>query len=497
MEDCDLNHSLTREQYEQMIVPVVNKLKDVLSKINVSKYSIHSVEIVGGTTRIPIIQKAIQEAYGQTLLKTLNTTECIARGAAIQAAVVSPLFKVSEYALEEANYYPVRCAWKFLENPQAYSENKMDIEDARNNPIKQRSILFDVGSNVPSVKAVSFHKEDAVEFRLFYDPVPIGAQELISTYLIHNPKPQHPEFKVKLRVHFNRDGIVEFDSSQLIEEWEEDEEVPPPKEGEKKDEAAPKEAPKKKKKTRSSDIKTDIVFRHGLSQSQINQHFEEECQMANNDRLIHETYHKKNELESYIYDLRSKLADKHKKYVDTATAESFIAQLADTESWLYGDGLKTTKNAYAAKLEGLRKVGDPIEKRVQEYEQIPEHVQNLITLVDNVEQTLRPDNETIAHVTAEDRKPVLELAASIKAWAFNALSVVEKSPTTKNAPITTQEIQQKFHELQNKANPVIHKPKPEPPKEKKEEKPAEEPKKSDEMKDEKEEKSDAKMDIEK
>lgn len=34
MEDCDLNHTLTREQYEKMIAPVVTRLKDVLSKIN-------------------------------------------------------------------------------------------------------------------------------------------------------------------------------------------------------------------------------------------------------------------------------------------------------------------------------------------------------------------------------------------------------------------------------------------------------------------------------
>lgn len=302
--------------------------------------------------------------------------------------MLSPLFKVSDYQLEEANYYPIRCAWKFLENPQAYAENKMDIEDARNNPIKQRSILFDTGCNVPSVKAVSFHKEDAVEFRLFYDPVPIGAQEMLSTYVIHNPKPKHPDFKVKLRVHLTRDGIVEFDSSQLIEEWEEEE---APKEGEKKEGEANQEAPKKKKKTQSADLKTDIVVRHGLTQAQINQCFEEECHMANNDRVILETYHKKNELESYIYEMRGKIADKYKKYVDPATADSFMAQLADIEQWLYGDGLKTTKAAYVTKLEGLKKIGDPIEKRAQEYEQFPEHVQNLITLVDNVEQTLAPN----------------------------------------------------------------------------------------------------------
>lgn len=93
--------------------------------------------------------------------------------------MLSPLFKVAEYGLEEANYYPIRCAWTFLENPQPVQSSQMDVEDSRNNPTKQRSVLFDVGCHVPNVKAISFHREDAVQFKLFYDPVPHGAEELL------------------------------------------------------------------------------------------------------------------------------------------------------------------------------------------------------------------------------------------------------------------------------------------------------------------------------
>lgn len=145
---------------------------------------------------------------------------------------------------------------------------------------------------------------------------------------------------------------------------------------------------KKKKKSRTSDVKTDILFRHGLSQTEISQYYEEECQMANNDRVIQETYHKKNELESYIYEFRGKLAEKYRAYVDSHTAESFLALLAENEAWLYADGLKTTKGAYIAKLENLKKMGDPIQKRAQEFEELPEHIQNLLDLVENAQQGL-------------------------------------------------------------------------------------------------------------
>jgi len=46
----------------------------------------------------------------------------------------------------------------------------------------------------------------------------------------------------------------------------------------------------------------------------INSLFEEECQMAHQDRIIHETYHQKNELESYIYEMRSRISEKYAEY---------------------------------------------------------------------------------------------------------------------------------------------------------------------------------------
>jgi molecular chaperone DnaK (HSP70) len=63
MEDFDLNHNLTREQYEQLIAPVVERVKLTLARIIDKNIPLHSVELVGGATRIPIIQKAIQDIF--------------------------------------------------------------------------------------------------------------------------------------------------------------------------------------------------------------------------------------------------------------------------------------------------------------------------------------------------------------------------------------------------------------------------------------------------
>ena len=41
-------------------------------------------------------------------MRTLNASECIARGCALMSAILSPLFKVADYGIEEYNLYPIR-----------------------------------------------------------------------------------------------------------------------------------------------------------------------------------------------------------------------------------------------------------------------------------------------------------------------------------------------------------------------------------------------------
>jgi len=66
--------------------------------IGLKKEQIHSVELVGDATRIPLVQEKIKEVFGiEQPSRTLNSLECVARGASLQAAMLSPLFKVADY----------------------------------------------------------------------------------------------------------------------------------------------------------------------------------------------------------------------------------------------------------------------------------------------------------------------------------------------------------------------------------------------------------------
>ena len=58
-----------------------------------------SVEIVGGSTRIPAIKALIEKVFGKESSTTLNADEAVSRGCALQCAILSPVFTVGVFLL--------------------------------------------------------------------------------------------------------------------------------------------------------------------------------------------------------------------------------------------------------------------------------------------------------------------------------------------------------------------------------------------------------------
>jgi len=400
VEDEDLNYHITRTEFEKIIAPELEKFREVLLKLHEEiqnkKISIHSVEIVGGASRIPIVQKIIEEVFGKECSRTLNMGECIARGCAMQAAIISPLFKVASYEVEEANYYPIKCSWFFSDSEK---KTGMEIEsDDKNQPDKQTATLFDKGCSIPNVKSLTFNRDDAIKFTLFYDPVPPGTDEILGHYNIMPLKPKEKDFNVKLRVKLNHNGTVYLEEASFNEDYMEEYQVPikpeeKPKTDEKKTEEnkneaqaeKPKEEPPKpqmetktRKKTRITELKFDNVVVKGFTEKEAAVFFEQEAHMNNHDNLVRETHERKNALESYVYDLRQKLNDKYKDYTTPKDQEDIIKRLQDNETWLYNEGAAASKGQYVSRLDELKKLGDPIIRRFNEYTHLPEIINELI-----------------------------------------------------------------------------------------------------------------------
>nr|AGT28484.1 heat shock protein 70 [Pseudodiaptomus annandalei] len=93
-EGIDFYTSITRARFEELcsdlfkgtLEPVEKAMRDA----KLDKSSVHDIVLVGGSTRIPKIQKLLQDFFnGKELNKSINPDEAVAYGAAVQAAILT------------------------------------------------------------------------------------------------------------------------------------------------------------------------------------------------------------------------------------------------------------------------------------------------------------------------------------------------------------------------------------------------------------------------
>ncbi len=87
-----LNITLTRAKLEQLVMELVEKTlqpcQQALKDAGKTAAQIDNVILVGGQTRMPLVQKKVKEIFGKEPLKGVNPDEVVANGAAIQAGVL-------------------------------------------------------------------------------------------------------------------------------------------------------------------------------------------------------------------------------------------------------------------------------------------------------------------------------------------------------------------------------------------------------------------------
>jgi len=88
-----LEIKLTRAKFEEIITPMLNKAekpcKQALKDAKLKPSDIDYVVLVGGSTRIPLVRKKVEEIFGKKAKRDVDPMECVAIGAAIQAGVLS------------------------------------------------------------------------------------------------------------------------------------------------------------------------------------------------------------------------------------------------------------------------------------------------------------------------------------------------------------------------------------------------------------------------
>ncbi len=88
-----LTLKLTRTRLEQLIEPLIKRcihpVEQALKDANLKKEDIGKIILVGGPTRMPVVQKFLEEKLGKKAERSVDPMECVAMGAAIQGAILA------------------------------------------------------------------------------------------------------------------------------------------------------------------------------------------------------------------------------------------------------------------------------------------------------------------------------------------------------------------------------------------------------------------------
>ncbi|KAL2206611.1 heat shock protein 70 [Sarocladium strictum] len=353
MNDIDASSMVTRQEFEAMIEPLLARthepLEAALAQAKLTKDDIDVIEIVGGGSRVPALKERIQAFFGKPLSYTMNADEAVARGCAFSCAILSPVFRVRDFAVHDICSYPIEFAW----------EKAPDIPD------EDTSLtVFNRGNTLPSTKILTFYRKQPFDLEARYaqpDELPGKMNPWIGRFSVKNVKSEGADdFMVcKLKARVNIHGVLNVEQGYYVVEEEVEEEV-------KEDDAMDTDAPKKTRKVKKQVRKSDLPISAGtasLTDSARQALSEQESAMVMEDKLVADTEEKKNELEAYIYDLRAKLDEQYADFASDDEKSTIKAKLETTEDWLYDEGEDTTKSVYVAKIDEIRAMAGPIVQR--------------------------------------------------------------------------------------------------------------------------------------
>ncbi|XP_042427130.1 heat shock 70 kDa protein 16-like [Zingiber officinale] len=382
MDEKDVKGYIKREEFERLCTSLFDRLlepcKRALEHSGLKRDQINTIELVGSGSRIPAITKILTEFFRKEPSRTLNVSECVARGCALHCAMLSPIFKVKDY--EVLDSFPFSVNFAMDEDP---------ITTVSSNAVLRK------GQLIPSVKVLSFYRTSSFKMEAFYanqSELPPGTSVKISCYQV-GPFPinEGKRQKIKVKVRLNLHGIVYLESVSLIEDENSN---PVSRDARQMDKMEIESAFNGKSYMHNNGIaennqygsvssvdksKTDIHPRrhallitetvyNGTTKKWLLEAQEQEKWLAYQDKQMENTKDKKNALEAYVYEVRNKLFGGYGSFASDSERKEISSSLQQTADWLYEDGDDETEKVYTSKLEELKKLVDPIENRFKDDE---------------------------------------------------------------------------------------------------------------------------------
>lgn len=422
MDDVDVSAQINRTDFEAMCLPLMSRFQApitaALAMAKLEAHQIDSVELVGGSTRVPAIKDHLMRIFGRELSTTLNQDEAIARGCALQCALQSPVFKVRDFSIQDITGQGVKYTWEPM--PDAPEDFEYEV--------------FPIGHHMPSTKMLSFKRPLPFTLNTVYS----ATGEVFGTYVIAAPSADFTfdlsasTIKVKTRV--NPSGVFSVEGASVV----------------------PDQA--------GSGIETVNLIvgaqNGSLPRKEVEAKAESEAQMHSSDKLVADTSDSRNALEEYLYDIRSKVEGDYEKFASEEEKTKLFKKVNETEEWLYGEGEEATKSVYVSRLQELKIIGGPITERAREYELLPQAESVLRQTISEYMNFTVSTEERYAHIDGADRTKVAAECAKKQKWIDENMAKQAARPLYQSLVITSAQIIEEKNRLINVCFPIMNKPKP-------------------------------------
>ncbi|CAI0436428.1 unnamed protein product [Linum tenue] len=436
MDEKDVKGFIKREEFERLSSALLDRVcipcKKALADATITVGKIHSVELVGSGSRIPAIAKLITSLFGREPSRTLNASECVARGCALQCAMLSPVFRVREYdVVQDSNPFSI-----------GFSSDEGPIRTPSSN-----GILFPRGLSIPSTKVLTFQRSSQFHLDAFYaDPneLPAGVSSRICTFTIGPLQGSNSDkARVKVKIQLNLHGIITVEAAMVVSGDGDDVSMQSPSSDASADGS-------RDRGNRRIEIPVSETVYGGMTMAQLSEAHERELQLTQQDRTVEQAKEKKNALESYVYEMRNKLFNTLRSFASDEEREGISRSLQETEEWLYGDGDDETENAYTTKMQDLKQLVDPVENRYKDEEARAYATRELLNSI----AEFRASSESLPN---EDRELMMHECNKTEQWLRTRTEEQESRPKDIDPVLSSRDVKHQAEALNSTWKQILRK----------------------------------------
>ncbi|KAJ8933820.1 hypothetical protein NQ318_002088 [Aromia moschata] len=365
---------------------------------------IHSVEIVGGSSRMPAIKQIIEKVFNKVPSTTLNQDE------ANYSISVSWDASPGGESAGEIEIFPKNHAIPFS---KMYLGNKDIRPNAEGKPQK---VKVKVRVNLHGIMTISsasmYEAKESVEPE---SPEELQQQQQQNTPQTNDQNSEQQQNEADPAMDTNNSGATaEVGSSsswtKKISAWF-------------SGDGGDKEK-KKKQTVKSIELPIESLT-NGFSQVEINQFTEQEFKMIAFDKQEKERADARNAFE------RVSSEDELAPYMLQTDRDALIFKLDDMENWLYEDGEDCNKQVYIDKLAQLKSIGEPVQTRKIECELRPVVIEDFARSLQQTMKALdaiKAKEPKYVHFTDEDVSKIDQAFKSFYQWLEQTHDLKHKCP---------------------------------------------------------------------